>query len=404
MILLITLFFTFIPTGASSVSSPSSISVDLTTQAISIVGNDEFNITANEFNWPGSGTDADPYYLELSITAGNPIQVNIKDTTVYFIINNSLISGGSSAGIYFENVENAVIANSTISENNYGIHFVNSTDNTIINNTVTQNQETAIRFQESPSNRIINNTVTQNGLSYLESLSLSSHLAGGILMNPSPHNNITGNIIQDNFGVGILVRESNYNRVEDNLISHNSDFGVHSMGSLYTQYKFNTISYNGYNPVDTNLDGLHLNSHLAGGILMNPSHYNLLLNNSIHHNEGDGVYAHEIMGLEAYNNTIYNNLEHGIELERVNDSIFVQNTIVTNAAYGVKINGSNNITLSDNNIMDNTLGDVFIESSSQLVTVTSTETVKSPSNLLPITLFGLIVLVPIIRRKYWSEN
>jgi len=86
---------------------------------IVIDGNPNFNDTAITEGWPGNGTVNNPFIIEgLNITgpSGNNL-IDIKNTDVYFQINNSFLSGGYRA-ISLDKVENGLISNNSISNCN----------------------------------------------------------------------------------------------------------------------------------------------------------------------------------------------------------------------------------------------------------------------------------------------
>ncbi|MHA1212594.1 MAG: hypothetical protein ACTSSH_09040, partial [Candidatus Heimdallarchaeota archaeon] len=100
----------------------------------------EFELSGNEFNLPGSGTEADPYRIEnLVIDSTLTYCIWIAETTKYFVIENCSLS--AYVCIFIDSVE---------------ADTCQITDNTF---TINSDDNSAITIDESPGIYVADNTI-----------------------------------------------------------------------------------------------------------------------------------------------------------------------------------------------------------------------------------------------------
>ncbi len=186
---------------------------------ILIIGDSDFASQATLEEWPGSGTEEDPYLIEGYSIFGTQC-IGIVDTSVYFEIRNCNLTydqpwvGG--ANIVLLNVTNAVIADNICSGNGIGLYIVDSSNNLIKNNTClgSSGSMTGIYLETdvstSDSNTVANNTC----IGYEEGLFVSPGCSSNLIewnvfedntadvrdYNPTPVNNYTFNYYEDYMG------------------------------------------------------------------------------------------------------------------------------------------------------------------------------------------------------------
>ena len=373
---LMLLILTFSVLSASSTTIRTSenlekatIKLQVTNTTISIDGNANLNATAASEGWTGVGTEADPFILLLNINGpGSATLVEIRNTDLYFVIQDSNITNGDT-GIYLENVQNGVINNSVVSNNGDGIVLNSSNNNLISLNNVTNNGGLGIEYENSHSNTILMNTITHNGQN-ATGLQLNIHLGGGILHDPSNHNQILNNSIGFNYGDGIEILDSINATIKHNSIFNNTEYGVNFFNTSNSIVESNWICNNGGD--DTSLP-IELDIHLGGGILHDPSDFNEILLNTICHNLGNGITLYDLEGSTVDGNEIYGNAENGIELIEVDDTTISNNVIYDNDGYGISMLDSDGINMTANEFSGNGLGDIN-DAKSEDVTETETET------------------------------
>lgn len=281
-----------------------------------IDGNQGWVDFRNAGNCTGEGTYSEPYIIEDLVIngGGNGRLIEIRYSTVYFIIENCIITNGGE-GIYLYNVTNGRFINNNISNNYYGmyVHFY-CKNNTIISNNFEANDEIGIYLLFTYSdNKIYDNYFTNNGLH-------------GIDLSSSNGNYISGNIIKDT-GDGSHVGTQ--------------EFGI----LLINDARYNVISNN------TILNSNHEGVRISG------SRYNSILNNKIHKNKGTGLHIYYYGTLSTYNtikgNIITNNSGTGIHIETLENN-FTQN-LIQNNNFGVHAQSINNL-IYNNTFIGNTGG------------------------------------------------
>lgn len=209
----------------------------------------------------------DPSAHILRVTGDN-VTINgftLKDT--------SISNYKAVAGIYLDEVVNAVIINNRIVNNNVGIILDRSDNNTLTNNVVDMNFN-GISIGDSDHNVLNNNTVNLNKFN-------------GIVLGHSDHNILFNNNASSNYDSGIRLESSNNTKLIGNVVSSNS-YGFEFKSSFNNTLNDNTINSNsavgiilkgsGDNKVENNLLSNNLQSIHDD---LDPSENNYISDNEI---------------------------------------------------------------------------------------------------------------------------
>jgi len=161
----------------------------------------------------------------------------------------------------------------------------------------------------------------------------------GIYIYYSSGNIIRYNRIVDNYG-GLRLDRSDNNIILDNSISFNSYHGINIYISNNNTISFNTISFNRYH-----------------GIYLTSSYYNKISNNAIFSNKQVPTWYDGIFILDSNNNVISSNNisdnDNGISLSRAMNNIISGNTFHLNKNYALYLTfSSNNNIMYHNNFYD----------------------------------------------------
>lgn len=344
---------------------------------IYIEGNDDFSDGDDDgvINPSSAGTEGDPYIIEgWEINASTANGIEIRNTTVYFIIRDCYVHGSESPylGIWFFNVTNGKIEDSNVSKNWQGIHLNQSSSSTINNNSVLNNDYGI--YISGSRNIIFNNSICFNDYTGL-------YLSGS-------NNNISQNNVSNN-GDGIHLNLSSYTKIFSNSIYSNNGSGVGpgygiilSSGSSNTIY-YNNISGNG-NHINISGCGMWLisssnntinhnkiRSNDIFGIKFSSSSNNIISNNNIQDHCGEGMRLQLSSNNKIFNNYFLENVACLVIQKSTYNTVFDNgfdwmglgiclsfssyNTVYSNKmldiGYGIYLSSSQNNTISDNNIL-----------------------------------------------------
>ena len=189
------------------------------------------NENAGFFEFPGTGTEADPYRIEnwkLTIYIYDPPGIWIDNTTVHFIIRNCLIG---HTGISLNNIApNTAIVEFNQIENctNYGVSIVSADGALVSNNYISNCTENGIEYCDSQNGEISNNIII-NGKST------------GIAISGINNSRIINNLIENMEGTSIIFENSLSCVTDSNMIS-NSPNGIFIGNSANISFQNNTIS------------------------------------------------------------------------------------------------------------------------------------------------------------------
>jgi parallel beta-helix repeat protein len=194
----------------------------------------------------------------------------------------------TSRGIKFVNVENSKISGCWV-EGGYdgGIHLEGSRYNTITGNTAGLNSGYGIYLYNSSNNTVMGNICKSNG-------------GYGIDLYKSSNNTVMGNTCESNIYHGIaLFADSNNNTITGNTCESNGEYGIQVLsGSRYNTVTGNTCESNGghgisisdsHSNVVTGNVALNNSQSIAGfydGINLYLADYNVITSNRCTDNQG----------------------------------------------------------------------------------------------------------------------
>jgi len=160
---------------------------------IFIEGNQEWTYLKNLGRCTGQGTYSDPYVLKDLVIDGQnkPVScIRIKDSDVFFRIENCTFYNSTQAGIEFRNVSNSLITYNNCTNNNYGIYINSNFNVNITANLIKNNNIYGITLNDTSNDLIFNNTFTNN---YINAQDNGT--------NNQWNNGIIGNIWDDYIGI-----------------------------------------------------------------------------------------------------------------------------------------------------------------------------------------------------------
>jgi len=317
-----------------------------------------------------------------------------------FVINNTLISNArfgtcsSCYGIHINQAPNNIIyknkvVNTGIIEGVYGIYVYMGPGTNVSENNVSNSSDHGIRIHGSNSVDVIGNIVDFNGNNPTE-------FGDGISLNAnSDYNNVSLNLVYNNYDDGIRVRigsdnnfvknnnvtfnlgkginlgeggSASYNNITYNYINNNKDDGIElDVGADYNNVSLNIITDNG-NCTSENGDGIAIDggdyndiinntveNNCDDGIeLDNYAIYNLVKNNSINQNTNDGLHIQlDSNYSDIINNTINENGDEGIQVDtRSQYNVISGNFLNDNEDHGIKLSTSSDYNVVSNNTVN----------------------------------------------------
>ncbi len=302
---------------------------------IFIDGDSDFIKQARKNQWPGKGTEAQPYVIQdLNIKVVNrsrgkkliPVPlaaITIYNTTLYFYITNNILDGinGIPDGVLLENVSNGVIGPANYIFNcRSGVTLINS------------------NFIEIYGNFIYGYIDTSSFSSTINfKIAGPASISHGIFLDPSYNNSIVNNHITDFTGNGIFILNSTNNTIDGNEINNIlGENGIFLAGSNTTTIKCNDIFFDAKSTVsDQNIKYKIMGpASISHGIFLDPSY-----NNTIRENNVSGYTRYGLFLLKSDGNDLFEN--------DINSS-----TILENGA-GIFLNGSDWNNVTENNIYSN---------------------------------------------------
>ncbi|UCC18856.1 MAG: right-handed parallel beta-helix repeat-containing protein, partial [Promethearchaeota archaeon] len=218
----------------------------------------------------GSGTEEVPYVIEnLKISGfGFMKGIEIRNSDVYFTIQNCEIYNSYTAGIYFNNVTNSQLIENNCSNNfGDGIHLYEECSyNDITENIANYNDNSGI----SIGDKCDNNTISRNTASYNDYAGVNI-LGGGF--DSCYNNTICGNnVINNTYGIR-LDEACHFTKISENIINGNN-FGIY----LYSMDSNLNHNYIIENIISSNKLGIYLGSESSN----NSVYKNFFLENGKH--------------------------------------------------------------------------------------------------------------------------
>ena len=162
---------------------------------------------------------------------------------------------------------------------------------------------------------------------------------------------VIGNTIQNlygtwNFTSGINTEISSGNLIENNNIFNNAGNGIDSGSSSGDSIIGNTLRGN------------------VNGILINTSDNDTVTGNTLSANTTNGIYGLNATKNTISNNTLQGNSSYGINLETSSNLNTISGNIVQGSGnYGVRIYSSNNNSILGNNVQGNSWGGIDLDTS-----------------------------------------
>ncbi|WP_321431227.1 NosD domain-containing protein [uncultured Methanolobus sp.] len=166
------------------------------------------------------------------------------------LINNTIIDGCSSAGIYLHSSSNSnILTGNTVNCDDYAIRLSSSSNNSLTGNNII-NSTFGVLLSASSNSTLISNTASNN-------------TEYGIYVYSSNNCTLNNNTVNNNTYRGIWLESSNYNTLNNNTLNNNNQYGIYATYSDYNTLTNNNISDN------------------SNGLLFFYSDYNELANNTL---------------------------------------------------------------------------------------------------------------------------
>ncbi len=322
---------------------------------IRIDNDEDFFKQATEEDWPGDGTENDPYDISGFLIDGEDdgYCIFIGNTTVHFEVANNLLrnaQGGvgtyfRNAGIHLYNVDNGTLYDNTINNNFFGIYLEDSHETNTVSYNNIDTCYSGLILDGSDLNDLLNNEI-------------SNYTVHGIsITNNSFGNDLIENIIQDggNFGVHI-IGESRANYLQRNIIMDNSVAGIYVLdGSTGTDLWVNTLENNEEYGIYLEADNsdLRTNEITGSDIGINiESQSNLVLRSDINDvsSRGIRVAGDENTIEDSTIDGVTDGMSYGILIhEEGSENVIIDNTISNTNHFAIGVLGDS----IDNEIQDN---------------------------------------------------
>lgn len=321
--------------------------------------------TALENDWcTGSGTWSDPYIIKDIEIDGESMYsgIEIRNSNVYFKIENCTLHDLSYDGIRLVNTTNSLIHNNTIYNANYNAILLQSSNN----HTISLNKIWHINSMYSSSGIFLmfsnDSKIYQNSIKELYMGIMSGYNIGNMILNNNVTNSLGGivtaytlnNTMKNNYlfnnTYGIILQETNETIIKENQAIENEFFGIFLWGYI-TGCHDNTITQNQI--YDNDLFGVALNSQT--------SHNVIFLNEFV----GNGVNAQDNGTLNEWDNGAIGNSWHdyvGFDLndDGIGDSPYLIDGIAGSMDnYPIFDDGPNDVSSPIITINDPSNGDVF---------------------------------------------
>ncbi len=349
---------------------------------IGIDGDSDFTTQANDNNWSGSGTEADPYILadlQINVTSSSTAGIEVRNTDHHFIIENCSIDGNDTTwynqgGIILYGAPNGIIDGCTL----YGLSApieVRNSGGAVVRDSVIQgvgSTRAGIKIYSSEGTEVSNNTIE-----LLDSDADSGCCRDGIVVDGSDDSSIRNNSIENTTRNGLLLDGSVDLTVDNNTLM-NTSFGFDFFFSSDTpnSYTFTANTVNGlpvvYLASQTGGDSIDLtgvgqlilvscsqmtianqNMSGAGTPLILASSNMVISNNSFSNMFGPGMKLLDDQFSSVENNSFTGNRGNGLEIEDSGHTSITNNYMASNENAGLDIYRADDLEVRGNLIEDN---------------------------------------------------
>ena len=225
---------------------------------ISINNDLDFSNQASNENWPGNGSQNNPYIIKNYIIDTEYQGISIYSIDLYFIIENCMVIGGYNL-IYISYSKNGLIVGNNVSNaERSGIVIEGSQDIFLINNTSIDNKNTGIEIVNSQNITIIGNSAGRNGFRGMDlTNSVGLYVANNYVFKNKDNGASTGNL-RDSFLEGniayknewslFVVHLSTNNTFQNNIAIQNGE-GIKLIRSNNNTIREN-IAFNSFKYID----------------------------------------------------------------------------------------------------------------------------------------------------------
>ena len=307
------------------------------------------NVSFNDF-WQNGGGDCE-------ITLDHASHATIYGNT---LVGNFVTQGMYVTWSHYLNIE----YNTIVGNNDDGLNIQNSNYTYIAYNNISYNANTGIYLWESDFAILTGNTIVGNDAQgvyitaclncTLDNNEISQNRLDGIYSKDSDNLVIEFNDIFDNGWIdpgnprsGVYISTSDNCYLYQNTIYNNTVHGVYLGDSDGCILDTNTI----YGNLGMTGPGC--------GIHLDTAHNTSIVNNIIHHNVDDGIYATHSDDCEVLDNTIYSNERIGIYV-RWSATWYIHGNEIwdSQTSIGLEIDYCTNAVIDSNDIYDNYMGGI----------------------------------------------
>jgi parallel beta-helix repeat protein len=331
------------------ISSPST-SAYTPHDPIVINGNADFASQAASESWPGDGTQGDPYIIEgYEINSSAEGCIEIKSTSVHFIIRDSMFWGGyndATKGIFLDDVSNGTIENCTFNYLGFSIYIESSESNTIADNSVLSSWSIGIFLDYSHRNELTQNNVTNSEF--------------GFYLNYSHENKLNRNNASICIDTGFYLDHSDANNLTDNIAFSYSNRGINLLNCRENRLSGNRIEYGGL--IVWGAEKEYVSSQIideSNTVNGKPLYYWVNRNG-----ETVPTGAGQIILANCTNMTVENQeITGGLIAVQLLFSSFCEikeNHLTDNYWFGISFSFSDNNRVIDNNVSSNDFGGIYL--------------------------------------------
>jgi parallel beta-helix repeat protein len=272
------------------------------------------------------------------------------------ITNNSITGVGTSLfidqnGVQISNSAAGRIQGNCITGNSFdfsspitalGVEIYNTTRKVVVAQNAVNGNESGIEAKNSQNVQVYNNDVNNS-------------LFDGIILTNSSNIDVENNDVVNGYGDGISLSGSSCNTIVNNWVCGSTNFG-----GLYLEYSdSNCISGNEFE-----------NNHLDGIQMLNSSH-NTLSCNETEGNHQNGIQIDGGTDTTIVFDASTANCVDGIQLNNTSYVTIEADLVAANGRYGINLNGASHVTIMYNVIVFNGTSPINIDPTSSATLVQS---------------------------------